>query len=272
MKTIFTIITSILLAGCSANLSSFYLTESDKDRERIRQYEKELVEHRQRQRQEIVQIEQAARTQQEYRISPPAPLRPLPMAAPPPPPPLSFPKSQNQNTKSKETVSSKLVNANLAFAIKDQANIKEDIKAQLLIDFNQSTKELEDKLSVKGVKISQPIEISEIVKATITAPNFDISKITEEEQIISDYKPTEWLWILKPKSIGTHEVNLSVTALIKINGKETKHHLKTFDKNILIEITEKQIVVNWVEENWKWLISTLILPLIVFFYKRNKKN
>lgn len=171
-----------------------------------------------------------------------------------------------------ESFTQKLFSAKLAFAMKDKANINEDIKAQLLIDPREEIKNLENQLTVDGAPLVKTIKVSKIVKATLTAPDFDITKITEEEQVLSDAGPTEWLWKLSPKSSGKHEVNLSVTAVVKLDGRESKHHLRTFDKTVTVEVTSKQLIIDWLEENYKWIISTLIIPVFVFLFKEKFKK
>ena len=171
-----------------------------------------------------------------------------------------------------ESFTQKLFSATLAFAMKDKANINEDIKAQLLIDPREEIKNIENQLTVDGAPLVKTIKVSKIVKATLTAPDFDITKITEEEQVLSDAEPTEWLWKLSPKSSGKHEVNLSVTAVVKLDGRESKHHLRTFDKTVTVEVTSKQLIIDWLEENYKWIISTLIIPVFVFLFKEKFKK
>lgn len=174
---------------------------------------------------------------------------------------------QQQTIKKIDDVQTNLFNASLAFVLRDKANISEDIKAQLLIDPTTGIEQLEKELTVKGKTVSKKIQVSKIVTAKITAPDFDVTLITPEEQVLSFNKPTEWLWTLSPKSSGKFEVNLSVNAVININGRETSHHLKTFEKTIVVEITTQQIVKNWIAKNWQWVISTLIIPLLLFFFK-----
>lgn len=171
-----------------------------------------------------------------------------------------------------DAVSKQLFSANLAFAVRDRANIDDDIKAQLLINPGRKLADLEKDLTVRGNKTSKKIQVSRVLRATLTAPDFQVTNITDEEQVLADTESTEWLWMLKPKTSGTHEINLSVTAVVKVNGRESKHHLKTFDKTIVIEITKQQVVESWFDENWKWVISTLIIPLLIFLFKERVKK
>lgn len=160
-----------------------------------------------------------------------------------------------------------LFNASLAFAIRDRANINEDIKAQLLIDAKKEITQLEKELTVEGNSITKQIQVSKIIIAKLVAPDFEVTAITPEEQLLSLNSTTEWLWILNPKSHGIFEVNLSVIAILNVNGRESKHHLKTFDKTIVIEISQKQILQQWLNKNWQWITSTLIIPLVIFLFK-----
>lgn len=198
--------------------------------------------------------------------TPPRPMMAPPMPVPHKPMNGSDPYKQ-QRIKKPDDVQSNLFAASLSFVLRDKANVSDDIKAQLLIDPTQGIEQLEKELTVTGQKISKKIEVSKIVVAKITAPDFEVTPITPEEQILSLNKPTEWLWTLSPKSSGVFEVNLSVTAVINARGRETTHHLKTFDKVIVIEITKGQIIKDWISKYWQWVISTLIIPLLVFFFK-----
>lgn len=163
--------------------------------------------------------------------------------------------------------STQTFNVSMAFAMRDKANIDEDIKAQLLIDPRKDLEQLEKELSVNGNKFSKNIKVTKIVRATLTAPDFDVKNITEEEQFITSDQSTEWLWTLSPKSTGVYEVNLSITAILNVDGRESKHHLKTFERTITVEITHQQIISKWWSENWKWVTSTIVIPLLIFLLK-----
>jgi len=167
----------------------------------------------------------------------------------------------------REISTKKLFSASLAFSVPDKANIDDDIKAQLLIDTQKELQELEQNLTVSGNKSSNKIQISRVVKATVSAPDFEVTNVTDSEQLILENQTTEWLWTLRPKSVGTHSVNLVITAIITYEGRDKPFHVKTFDKTVTIEITPKQFIKSWLGENWKWVITGLLLPLLGIFAK-----
>lgn len=182
-----------------------------------------------------------------------------------------IPKSAQKNelsTKIKIDISKQLFQVNMAFKIKDKANIDEIIKAELLIDTHKDLKELLNNIKIEGAEISSQIKASKIVFAKLNAPYFEVINLTNEEQPLNEENSTQWLWQLKPLKSGIHEINLTITALVKVDDKTSTYHIKTYDEKVTIEITPKQILINWLEKNWQWLISTLLLPLGIWYYKR----
>lgn len=209
--------------------------------------------------------EQRARVERHYPAAAPAAMPP-PMHRDKDTVPVG--KKETTVTEITEVFTKQLFSAALAFIIPDTANIKEEIKAQLLINPGLTPKELEKELTKTGVATSRDIKVSRVVKATITAPDFDVTRITDEEQILTDDQSTEWLWSLAPRSAGSHEVSLTVTAIITTAGRESRHHIKTFEKTMTIAITPAQVLQDWWSRYWQWVVSTLILPFGLWLYKK----
>lgn len=171
------------------------------------------------------------------------------------------------HTERQINVSEQLYSASAIFSVPLKANISEDIKAQLIIDPKKSIEEL--KSSVRGqMQAAEKIKVSKIVISIIDAPDFIVTNLTPNEQALSDTDKTEWLWTLRPRSPGLHEINLSITAEVMVDSKYSKYHIRTFDKQVMIEITPIQLVGDWWSKYWQWVVSTLILPLLVFVYKK----
>jgi hypothetical protein len=169
-------------------------------------------------------------------------------------------------------LSSQLFDATIAFVVPNEANVDDSIKVQLLIDINKTTKELEKELTSTGIVYSDQVKISNLVYTKLTAPDFEISQLTPEIQPISSEEITEWLWNLKPKSTGTFDVYLTINAVVKINGKEKQRQIKTFEKQLTIQITKKQKVERWFQHNWQWAWGAILAPIVGFFFLRKKKE
>jgi len=169
-------------------------------------------------------------------------------------------------------VSSQLTTASMAFNVIDKANIEDVIKVQLLINPVKAVEDLKKELTVAGKTTTAQVKISKIVIASLAAPSFKITKITPEQQILIENGTTEWLWKLEPTEVGNHEIEVTITAVIKIDGDSTTHHIRTYDHTIKVEITPKQLVDGWFKAHWEWLFSTLLFPLGIWFYARYRKK
>lgn len=269
MKAFLLLLTSLVL-GCAggAAVYSYRLGEME---ERVKGVEAARAEAEAKAR---VERSETSRMQ-----VPPAPPRPPPA---PPPPPLpappaivgsvpptivaQTPKSQKSNT-NHTTVVGQLYRANMAFGLPQKANIRDDIKAQLIIDVEKTAVELASKLEPGTVVDKGQIRVSRILKANLVAPDFKVDPVTPEEQPVAESGSTEWHWNLKPLSAGIHPVKLSVWAEVKIGPKSVQYSIHTYDRQVMVEVTAGQVVGSWWSKYWQWTFTTLIIPLVVWWWK-----
>jgi hypothetical protein len=109
------------------------------------------------------------------------------------------------------------------------------------------------------------------MEARLTGPNFEITAITPEQQALSGANITQWTWEVKPTSEGTHRLHLTLTAIIQVEGDPTSRAIRTFDKEIIVEVTLAQKVGDFVNNNWEWLWATIVVPIAGWVYKKRKK-
>lgn len=232
--------------------------------------------------------------QQTPPASPPLP-RVIPPAAPIPPvyipegatTPRTFPHNdrlilvppKKQSTvpkpvpeKTKPQWSEELQRANLALSIPDKSNITDDVRVELIISIEKNVQQLLSELSEPGRTSGDTLLVSRVVVAHITAPDFDVTPVTPERQALSAIGNTSWLWTLQPKSAGTHKIDVSVTAIVKLDGTDREHHIKTFKKTVEVEIKLSQLLWGWIVKYWQWLASTIVIPLAIWYFKSRRNS
>jgi hypothetical protein len=165
-----------------------------------------------------------------------------------------------------------LLNANTALSIPEQANITDDVRVELLISLVKEANKLALDLSESGKQFAAPVFVTRTVAVTLTAPDFEVKAVTPERQILNRTDNTTWLWTLKPKSVGKHKIDVGIVAIIKLDHEETEYQIKTFKKTVEIEITATQIIVAWFSKYWQWIVSTIVLPLLLWAYKNRKRS
>lgn len=186
--------------------------------------------------------------------------------------------TSSQSTKSDsfvigEEVSKQLKNANLVLSLPSESNISKRITAELVLSPNMTLDELRVQVEQQNQLIQRSVQISKIMIAKITAPDFVISDVTSREQAISNTSPTKWIWNLEAKREGKLDIEVTLIAVVTVDGYKTEHHIRTFKEKVQIDIRADQVILDIISEHWKWAVGTLIIPFIGWAWTQyNKKS
>lgn len=281
MSKLTLIILTVLLVGCLATSQVVYrnaetsVTDLDQKLKQIEEERKKLEEIR---KEIMSSTVETAPPKPVYAPSPP-PYResgkitaiqidPTPTGSSGPKEEIPKLKPVIKNLPDRSSVVGQLYEANAVFAIPNAANVEDEIRAQLIIDPIKTLEELKKDVTVGPVRSAESIQISRIVIAVLAAPDFHILSATEAEQAIAETQSTEWLWTLRPKTAGLHPVNVEVYAEVTVGPKTTKHKIRTFDKQVMVEIKPVQKLSNWWDKYWQWFFATLLIPFGKWLYDK----
>lgn len=115
------------------------------------------------------------------------------------------------------------------------------------------------------IKISNKMEVKLIDP---TNESFIIVNITNNDQFIDDSTYTEWSWNVKPLKTGELPLKVVVSIFKNDIAKET-----VYTEIVKIKTDVKKEADSFFESYWQWIISTLILPFVIWFFnKQRKKN
>lgn len=104
-----------------------------------------------------------------------------------------------------------------------------------------------------------------------TKGTFSIISKSSPEQMV-DTSVTEWIWTVKPIKAGDASLRLVLKIFSNIKGKDTVKDLPVFDEVIYIKRNIGYSIKNFISEYWQWLMTTIIIPFIIFLYKRKKSK
>jgi len=118
------------------------------------------------------------------------------------------------------------------------------------------------------------IRISPIMRAKLIDPsggeNFTIVSITPEEQIVENDQITKWEWDVTALKVGDNKLKLTVDIVVNNRTKNVEVY-----EDFIYVYSDKTWWNNFIDfmgENWKWLLSTLIIPLLIWLYKTRKEK
>ncbi len=160
-----------------------------------------------------------------------------------------------------DDVLARMSKANIAFNAPEKIEIGMNSQVQLLMSVKDEIAELEAQITEPGVVVSARVSVSQTMRATLKGTGFIITAVTDEEQIIPTTERSEWLWNVKPTSGGTQVLQLTLTAVLDVDGKQAKRTINTFQKEIEVEVPYSFLLSEFVSNNWQWLWSALLVPV-----------
>jgi len=122
----------------------------------------------------------------------------------------------------------------------------------------------------EGNVITEIIRIAPVMHIALIGDNFIITPITDETQFLEDGDYTIWQWDVTPLLKGTHKLTLTVDITLENHSK----NIETYEDFIYV-YSDKSTwakIGDFFSKEWKWLASTLIIPVGVFLYRKKKKN
>jgi hypothetical protein len=91
-----------------------------------------------------------------------------------------------------------------------------------------------------------------------------VTALTPVQQAVSRAAPTEWRWSVRAAQTGTHALHLTINAIITVAGERYPRSLDIFDRTIEVDIASSQRLAMFLEQNWQWLLGTIVIPLVVW--------
>ena len=166
---------------------------------------------------------------------------------------------------------------NIAFNEPTSMYLDETVRIQLILGIKQTIEELKQNIKVEIEKkhLFGDIEAARIkvapliMQAHLEGYSFDIKSITPDEQPISSEITTEWIWEVIPKSSGIGILSLTLNAKLPIEGNSTYRTIRTFKKEIRVEVTRLQQTENFIKDNWQWLWTAIFFPMGAWLWSKH---
>lgn len=154
------------------------------------------------------------------------------------------------------------------------------VKLRISKDTNKSKLILGDReIPINDVSVSSKITIESIrIESVMSAQliseevSFKIEPKSTEFQNIEDNGYTEWQWRITPLKGGSNFLKLLVKVRVKNDKEEFYKDIIVFDKNVNVKSNALFSFKTWINTYWQWLLSTIIIPLIIWIYKNKKRE
>lgn len=160
---------------------------------------------------------------------------------------------------------------NLVYDIPDTMIVGKLYIIRIRINRDTSDKTISEGLSTKsistGIRTTYKMEVSVIDPSDDGDKYFNITKSNENTQLVEDSGYTEWVYGITPLKSGRRKINLVISIIKGDNKKQVVYLDEVWVKSNAVVAIKK----GW-NDNWKWWMTTIIIPLIIWLYNRRKKK
>jgi len=123
-------------------------------------------------------------------------------------------------------------------------------------------------LTVRNIRVGNTMEVK-LVETNSSEENFKINSLSSGVQSVEDDSSyTTWEWSVRPVKSGLHKLKM----IVVIKGEGFTKDIPVYEDDIYIQSSTRFFVSQFVIKNWQWLAGSIIIPLIVFFWKRKDKK
>lgn len=155
---------------------------------------------------------------------------------------------------------------NIAFNSPGLMTLDETVKIELWLDLQLPPTKLVKLIKSGGKVHFARIKISNRMTANLSSPFFEITGNTAATQAVSGKEPTFWIWTVKPKVPGVCVLYLVLDADIVVDGVRSSRSIRSFERSIRVTVTPIQRIEGFVSTNWKWLITTIVIPVVAWWF------
>ena len=152
--------------------------------------------------------------------------------------------------------------------------IEEPNAIELLLSPSKSIPELQSEVEqIKDIE-SAKIKISNRMRASLSGQAFRVQPLVPEEQAVSSIDTTRWAWEVIPTLEGKQQLYLSLSVVIRLTDQRdtTEYLIRTFNREIDVEISFGKRVSNFWDGNWQWLWAVIFAPVATFLWQRYRKK
>lgn len=218
---------------------------------------------------ETIEVRQNETIQVNFAMDPP-PMAARPDEELPAPPPAPGDGDENPAADAFAGVDSllqQLETAHIAFNAPDTVGLGEVHSIQLLVSLSETIRELSADITAEGNITGDTVQVAPRMEARLSGTGFQIESVTPEIQLISRRARTEWRWDIIATETGTHQLHLTLSALIPVDGQPTHRTIRTFDHVITVHVSLGERIASFLSDNWQWIMSALLIPLITWLFR-----
>jgi hypothetical protein len=150
----------------------------------------------------------------------------------------------------------------VAFNTPERMRLGETANIEVKLGGPQLAGSLGERITEPGKVEALPLKIGAVMEAQLAGSNFQITPLTPAEQPVTAGDPTEWEWQIKPTAEGRQRLNLTLSVVVAVDGRERRRKAETFKRDISVEVDAGSRIGQLLYENLALIVTVVVVPLV----------
>src|SRR5438034_11335111 len=113
-------------------------------------------------------------------------------------------------------------------------------------------------LATSGSLKVEDIKVGPLMVATLHGSAFQITKLTKEEQAVTNDNFTAWDWAVHPLDWGQQTLYLNVCVRLRLsNSKEEQRCSPVYDREITVQVAPLYAATHFIKNNATWTLGAI---------------
>ena len=174
----------------------------------------------------------------------------------------------DKHTSSVSTTSTNM--GHVAYKIPTEMKVRNTY--QVIVRISKSTatifENLNGEVRTATIPVTETMEVKLIDPSPDDRKMFDVIADNDPTQLVENNESvTQWSWDVTPIRSGQAHLKVMIAVITNGNKKET-----VYQDTVNIETNLGKQIPFFFGQYWQWLLSTLVIPFVVWFYNRRKKK
>jgi hypothetical protein len=132
----------------------------------------------------------------------------------------------------------------VAFNVPNAMYVDDDAFVEMLVSQQGSVEDLKQELSEPGQQYGAEIKVARRMRADVVAATSGLQVIGlgDTEQVVGTTGKTEWQWRVHAVDVGQQQLEVSLTAIVEIDGRESNKRIDTYRRTIAVNVTTRHRV------------------------------
>ena len=166
-----------------------------------------------------------------------------------------------------------LVAGGVAFNTPGDMGLGDVRYVELVVSATETGDDLRGQVREEGAVVDTVAQVSKDLRANLESltSGLLVTAVGSDRQMLGRSRPARWRWRVEAVEGGSHDLSLILFATVLVGEEAHETEVQTFKRAIRVRVSVTQRAAAFLGENWQWVASVIVLPLIGWGWRSRRQ-